>query len=56
VAVRYVAEGHFHAGSIRPKVHACLQLLEALGREALITCPEALSTALDSSTGTQVVH
>jgi carbamate kinase len=38
-----------------PKVEACLQFLEAGGREALITCPEALPVALAGKTGTRVV-
>ena len=54
-ATRYMAEGHFHAGSMLPKVQACLQFLEAGGREALITCPAALAVALDGKTGTRVV-
>ena len=54
-ARRYVAEGHFHPGSMLPKVQACLQFLEGGGREALITCPEALPAALAGRTGTRVV-
>ena len=54
-ARRYVAEGHFHAGSMLPKVQACLQFLEAGGREALITCPNALPGALAGKTGTRVL-
>lgn len=54
-ARRYVAEGHFHAGSMLPKVQACLQFLAAGGREALITSSAALPTALAGKTGTRVV-
>jgi carbamate kinase len=54
-ARRYVAEGHFQPGSMLPKVQACLQFIETGRREALITCPEALSDALDGRTGTRVV-
>ena len=54
-ARRYVAEGHFQPGSMLPKVQACLQFLEAGGREALITSPAALAVALDGKTGTRVV-
>ena len=50
---RYVAEGHFQPGSMLPKVQACLRFLEAGGREALITCPAALSAALAGRTGTR---
>jgi len=54
-ARQYLAEGHFHAGSMLPKVQACLQFIEHGGREALITCPEALSAALEGKTGTRIV-
>jgi len=53
-ARRYMAEGHFHPGSMLPKVQACLQFLEAGGREALITCPTALRAALAGKTGTRI--
>ena len=55
-ARRYVAEGHFHPGSMLPKVEACIQFIANGGREALITCPESLSAALDGKTGTRVVR
>jgi carbamate kinase len=54
-ARRYVAEGHFQAGSMLPKVEACIQFIENSGREALITCPASLSAALDGKTGTWIV-
>ncbi len=54
-ARRYITEGHFHAGSMLPKIQACLQFIESGGREALITCPEALSAALDGKTGTRIL-
>jgi carbamate kinase len=54
-ARHYVAEGHFQAGSMLPKVQACLQFLEAGGREALITCPQALVAALAGTSGTRIV-
>jgi carbamate kinase len=53
-ASQYMSEGHFRAGSMLPKVEACLQFLEQGGREALITCPEALSAALEGRTGTRM--
>ncbi len=54
-ARQYIAEGHFHPGSMLPKVQACLQFLEHGGREALITSPEVLPAALDGKTGTRVI-
>ena len=54
-AKQYAADGHFSPGSMLPKVQACIQFIEDGGREALITCPEALSGALDGHTGTRVL-
>jgi len=53
-AKRFIIEGHFKPGSMLPKVQACIQFLEQGGREALITCPEALPAALAGKTGTRV--
>ncbi len=53
-ARQYLAEGHFQAGSMLPTVQACLEFIEGGGREALITCPEALSAALGGKTGTRI--
>jgi carbamate kinase len=55
-ARQYIAAGHFQAGSMLPKIQACLQFLEQGGQEALITCPEKLVQALDGQTGTRVTH
>jgi carbamate kinase len=54
-ARRYLKEGHFAAGSMKPKVEACLQFLEGGGKEALITCPEAIEKALAGGSGTRIV-
>jgi carbamate kinase len=54
-ARKYIAEGHFKPGSMLPKIEACLQFIQNGGREAVITCPETLSAALDGRTGTRVV-
>ncbi len=55
-AKQYIAEGHFKPGSMLPKVQACIQFLEQGGREALITCPEALPAALAGKTGTRILR
>ncbi|HTY85894.1 MAG TPA: carbamate kinase [Candidatus Acidoferrum sp.] len=54
-ARRYVAEGHFRPGSMLPKVEACISFVENGGRQAVITCPERLSAALDGRDGTRIV-
>lgn len=53
-AKRFVAEGHFAPGSMLPKIEACLHFVAAGGREAVITCPDALAAALDGRTGTRI--
>jgi carbamate kinase len=55
-ARQYMKDGHFKPGSMLPKVQACIQFLEQGGNEALITCPESLSAALEGKTGTHVVR
>ncbi len=52
----YMQEGHFHAGSMGPKIQAIIQFLEGGGREALITNPENLERALQGETGTRIVR
>ncbi len=53
-AKRYIAEGHFAAGSMLPKIEACIHFVEQRGGTAVITCPACLSAALDGRTGTRV--
>lgn len=54
-AKRYLAEGHFAAGSMGPKIEACLSFLERGGAAALITSPEHIARALRGETGTWLV-
>ncbi|RLM56458.1 carbamate kinase [Halobellus sp. Atlit-31R] len=46
--------GEFGAGSMRPKVEACLQFVENGGERAIVTTPEQLPAALAGDAGTQV--
>ncbi len=55
-AKQYLAEGHFHKGSMGPKIQAIIWYLEAGGKEALITNPENIARALRGETGTRVVR
>ena len=52
---RYMEEGHFAAGSMRPKVEAALDFLDAGGKEVIITQPHLLGEALAGRNGTHVV-
>ncbi len=54
-AKRFAAAGHFGAGSMLPKVEACVLFVEGGGREAVITCPAMLSLALTGRSGTRIV-
>lgn len=54
-ARRYLAEGHFPAGSMGPKIEAIVRFLEASGKAALITSPASLVAALRQEAGTWIV-
>jgi carbamate kinase len=54
-AREYLAQGHFQAGSMGPKIQAIIWYLEAGGKEALITSPEHIERALAGETGTRIV-
>ncbi len=55
-AKRYLAEGtHFGAGSMAPKIEACVAFLEGGGREAVICSPEQLELAVCGEAGTHIV-
>ena len=55
-AKEYMEAGHFAPGSMKPKIQAVLNYLEAGGKEALITNPENLERALKGETGTRISH
>ncbi len=56
-AKRYLAEGtHFAAGSMAPKIEACIWYLERGGREAIITDPPHLREAVRGGAGTHIVR
>ncbi len=49
---RYLAEGHFQEGSMRPKIEAAIDFLTDGGTSVIITNPEHIPDALDGKTGT----
>jgi carbamate kinase len=56
-AKQYLAEGtHFAAGSMAPKIEACIWYLERGGREAIITDPPHLRQAVRGQAGTHIVR
>jgi len=50
---RYVAEGHFKAGSMGPKVEACLRVAEAGGAGIIASLTEAVE-AIEGRAGTRI--
>jgi len=51
----YCAEGHFSAGSMGPKVNACLRHVEHTKKKAIITSLELAAEALKGKKGTHIV-
>lgn len=51
----WTLEGQFAPGSMKPKVEAVVDWVEATGRTGVITDPSHLPEALDGDAGTQVV-
>ena len=54
-AEKYLAEGHFHAGNMGPKVLACVRFVRAGGERAIITSLDKAVDALQGKAGTQIV-
>ena len=52
---RYLEEGHFAVGSMRPKIEAALAFLDAGGEEVIITQPHHLGEAMRGDKGTHIV-
>ncbi|MFO7539232.1 MAG: carbamate kinase [Chloroflexota bacterium] len=52
---RYLEEGHFAPGSMRPKVEAIMTFVQETGNPALITSPPQMNSGLQGKTGTRVV-
>lgn len=53
-AKRYLEEGHFAVGSMKPKIEAVINFLERGGPQALITNPDSLAQALEHKAGTWI--
>ncbi|HVT43476.1 MAG TPA: carbamate kinase [Thermoanaerobaculia bacterium] len=54
-AETYLAEGHFPAGSMGPKIEAAISFVRASGQEVLITDVDHLREGLEGETGTRIV-
>ena len=54
---RYLDEGHFALGSMRPKVEAAIEFASSRkGRRALITLLEKAKEGIEGKTGTRIVN
>jgi carbamate kinase len=54
-AQRYLLEGQFPAGSMRPKIEAVVDFVQSGGPYAVITNPPNLLAALEGKAGTQIL-
>jgi carbamate kinase len=50
-----IEEGHFGAGSMKPKIEACISFIESGGGKAIITSMEKALDGLEGITGTRVI-
>ena len=55
-AKQYLQQGHFAAGSMKPKIQAVIEYLDNGGKEALITDPPHIVDAFAGKTGTWIVR
>jgi carbamate kinase len=51
---KYVSEGHFAPGSMKPKILAIIEFIESGGERAIITNHESLSLAIEGKAGTHI--
>jgi len=54
-AGKFLAQGHFPAGSMGPKIQASINFTKATGNDVIITLPEMILAALEGRTGTRIV-
>ena len=54
-AARFLSEGHFPPGSMRPKIEAALQFVRNTSKRAVITSIENIEGAVRGESGTEIV-
>ena len=54
-AERYMQEGHFAEGSMKPKIEAAIRFVKSGGKMAIITSLELAAEALEGKVGTRIV-
>ncbi len=55
-AKRYLNEGQFEEGSMRPKIEAAVQFLESGGEKVIITSTDKIIEALEQRAGTEILR
>ena len=55
-AERYIKEGHFPSGSMKPKIEAAMQLIQRGGKKAVITSLDSIELAVSGESGTEVIQ
>lgn len=51
---KYLEEGHFREGSMKPKIEAAIDFIESGGEEVIITDPEHITGSLEGKAGTHI--
>lgn len=51
---KYLEEGHFKEGSMKPKIEASIKFLKSGGKKVIITTPDSLDMALKGRIGTVI--
>lgn len=54
-AKKYNKQGHFPPGSMKPKINAAIEYIQAGGKEVIITSADHLKAALINRSGTKIV-
>ena len=55
-AERYIKEGHFPSGSMKPKIEAAMQLIQRGGKKVVITSLDSIELAVSGESGTEVIQ
>jgi len=51
----YLEQGHFPAGSMGPKIEACIDFIDKGGKQAVICSVNNMSKAILGKTGTKIL-
>jgi carbamate kinase len=55
-AIKYIKQGHFKEGSMKPKIEASIEFLKNGGNKVIITELSSLEKSLKNKTGTTITH